>query len=77
LKTHKKASYGEIEMFRVAMYLVSRESGSNSSERYYSSDNTVESFNQTYTHTCILNYFMKMVVASITSVMAHSVVHRI
>jgi hypothetical protein len=71
LKTHKKASYREIEMLRVALYLVAEKAAAIAARDITAAIIPSKALTKhTHTHTCILNYFMKMVVASITSVMA-------
>jgi hypothetical protein len=63
----------EIEMLKVVycIWFVERAAAAAAAAaaitaRYYSGYNTVESLNQAYRYTCSLNYFMNIVVASIT-----------
>jgi hypothetical protein len=58
----------EIEMLKVVycIWFVERAAAAAITARYYSGYNTVESLNQAYRYTCSLNYFMNIVVASIT-----------
>ena len=68
IANHKKLVTEEIEMLKLCIAFGSqKEAAAAITARYYSGYNTVESLNQTYRHTCSLNYFMNRVVAPIPS----------
>jgi hypothetical protein len=56
-------------MLRVALYLVAEKAAAIAARDITAAIIPSKALTK-HTHTCILNYFMKMVVASITSVMA-------